>query len=94
MTLHNKDSAVKFNTREECQGWIGDRIIRFKLRMVKVPVIGSPGDVTYEPQKCEGAIISKSIDGFKLSGTDEPLSKYASPKKEDGTWMAVMNVRG
>ena len=93
MTLHAKDSATKFATKPECQAWIDDRVVRFKLRMVKAQVAGSPGETTYVPQKCEGAVISKSIDGFKPSGTDEPLSNYAAPQRDGGVWLAIMNVK-
>jgi len=98
MTLHDKDKAVKFDTRKECQEWIDARVVRFKLRMVKMrmPAKPLPNEAdTYEyiPKKTDGKIINTLAEDFAPSGTDEPLGNYAEPVQSDGKWMAVMKVR-
>lgn len=92
MDIHDEDQAAKFDTRQECKEWIDDRVVRFKLKMVKAQT-RTPGEFTFVPQKFGGTIHCESAEGFKSSGTDEPLSNYAEPVKKDGKWMAVMKVR-
>lgn len=92
MKIHNAD-ATSFDTKAECQAWIDDRIVRFKL-------IASHGKdkngkiVVGALQKTEGRILNKTIEGFKEQAYDEPLTNYAEPVKEDDKWLAVMQVRG
>lgn len=85
------ENANQFESREECLKWIDERIVRFKLRMTKV-MTNTPGEFTYAPQKEQGKIMSTLAEGFKKSGTDEPLSNYASPIKKGGKWLAVMKL--
>jgi hypothetical protein len=91
MELHEKEGAVKFDSRKECQEWIDERVVRFKLRMVKAAT-ATPGEYTFVPQKCDGQIVHTKTEDFKKSATDEPLKNYASPLKDDGKWLAVMKV--
>jgi hypothetical protein len=86
------ENANQFDDREACLQWIDDRVVRFKLRMVKAAT-QTPGEFTYIPQKEEGKIVNTLAEGFKESGTDEPLSNYASPVKQDGKWLAVMMMQ-
>jgi hypothetical protein len=92
MTLHETENAAKFDTKQECQAWIDDRIVRFKLRMMKAAT-QTPGEFTYVPKKEQGMIICKLNEDFKKSGTDEPLSNYAEPVKQEKTWLAIMRVQ-
>ena len=85
-------SVAKFDSKKECQEWIDDRIVRFKLRMIKAQT-QTPGEFTYVPKKEQGMIICKSNEDFKESGTDEPLSNYAEPVKQDANWLAIMRVQ-
>ena len=91
MKLHNENSAPRFDTKDECWQWIDQRVVRFKLKMVKAQT--SDGNFTFLPQKCDGKIINTSIDGFKEDGTDEPLRNYAAPAKLDNKWLAVMRLQ-
>lgn len=97
MKLHDTDNANEFETRKACQDWINNRVVRFKLRMtrMRLPVSTDPtGDAfEYVPRKTDGKIIDKTADGFKPSGTDEPLKNYAEPVQNGGVWVAVMRVR-
>jgi hypothetical protein len=94
MELHDTETAVKFGTRKDCQQWIDERVIRFKLKMVKVGHPDLARGVTFVPQKCDGEIVHRLEEGFRESGTDEPLGNYAAPSKHDGQWMAVMGLQG
>jgi len=85
------ENAAKFDTQEACLAWIDERIVRFKLRMVKTHT-ETPGNYTYVPQKCEGSIVSTLNEGFKAQEFDEPLELYAAPTEQDGKWLAVMKV--
>ena len=53
----------------------------------------TPGEFTHVPRKCEGKIISTLSEGFRESGTDEPLKNYAAPVKRGDKWLAVMELR-
>ena len=93
MAIHDTETANKFDTRIECRSWINDRVVRFKLKMVKAQVPNEPDRFTYVPQKFDGKIVDTQVDGFKETSGDEPLSKYASPTKEGAKWMAVMRLQ-
>jgi len=92
MPLHDTENAVKFSSKQECRTWISERIVRFKLRMVKVQT-QTPGEFAYAPQKESGKIFCTSDDDFVKSGTDEPLKNYAEPIKQGDEWMAIMRVQ-
>jgi hypothetical protein len=92
MDIHDTETADKFDTKDECRQWINDRVVRFKLRMVRART--PEGKLTYIPQKCDGKIVVITSEGFKRSGTDEPLSNYAAPMRQDDKWFAVMKLRG
>lgn len=93
MALHATKTASKFDTREACRNWINDRVVRFKLKMVKARVSDNPDKFTYIPQKFDGKIINTKSGEFKETAGDEPLGKYASPTKENNKWMAVMRLQ-
>jgi len=93
MAVRNADAATKFDSREQCQAWINSRVVRFKLKMVKAQIAGSPGEITFVPQKCDGKIVDTASDGFTASGTDEPLANYAAPELHNDKWVAVMKLR-
>jgi hypothetical protein len=88
----SSEPANTFDTRDDCLEWINDRIVRFKLKMVAART--PAGDPTYVPQKIDGRIHDSTAEGFKESGTDEPLSNYAAPKKQDNKWVAYMKLQG
>lgn len=94
MELYDTKTASKFKTQSECRSWIKDRIVRFRLKMIRTPVSGTKLKFTYVPQKFDGKIINIGSDGFKELVGDEPLNKYASPVKKDGKWLAVMHLQG
>jgi len=92
MTLHDQDTATKFETKEECLQWINDRVVRFKLKIG----LGKDKDGKTVPgqlRKADGKILNTKAEGFQPGGTDEPLDNYASPEKRDDVWMAIMKVR-
>jgi len=91
MTLHDVENAATFDTKAECLQWIDDRIVRFKLKMV--PAVTTEGKATFVPQKVEGKIMNTTIESFENSGTDEPLSNYAVPRKSGDLWLAVMDLQ-
>lgn len=96
MKLYGSENATKFDSKEACQAWIGARVVRFKLRMVKT-LIKDPhrgNSVTFMPKKCDGKILDTTVSDFKPSGTDEPLEYYAEPTKQDGKWVAMMRLQG
>lgn len=90
MTLHDAETAEQFDSKKDCQSWINERVVRFKLKMVPHSI---DGEMTFVPQKCDGQIISTESEDFKSMATDEPLKHYAEPLKKDDRWMAVMRVR-
>jgi len=91
MTIQT-ENATQFDDRESCHQWINDRVVRFKLRMMKSRT-ETPGKFTYVPRKEQGQIVNTLDEGFKESGTDEPLSNYAAPVKKDDKWLAVMQMQ-
>ena len=93
MELYDAETANKFKSRPECQSWIKDRIVRFRLKMIKTRVPGVEVKFTYVPQKFDGKIININSDGFEDLVGDEPLNKYASPVKKAGEWLAVMRLQ-
>ena len=86
------DGAELFDDRVACQRWIDERVVRFKLKMVRART--PDGEETYIPQKFGGRLVNTKAEDFKASGTDEPLSNYASPVRQDDKWMAVMRLQG
>jgi hypothetical protein len=92
MKLHGEDQAEHFDTRGECQQWINDRIVRFKLKIANGR--DKDGNFACGPlRKTDGRILNTTAEGFKGGGIDEPLSNYAEPVQRDGKWLPVMRVR-
>jgi len=94
MEVHDTENAARFDTKDECLGWIKDRIVRFKLKIAH----GVDRDGNFavgQLQKADGRIFVTTEEGFKPTSLDEPLANYASPlKQEDESWIAVMEMTG
>jgi len=94
MELHNEENAVYFDTKDECQGWIQTRIVRFKLRIAH----GKDKDGNFavgQLQKADGRIFVTTAEDYKVTSLDEPLSNYAAPlQQESKKWVAVMEMQG
>ena len=101
----NKPQAVGgpqlFNSREECQGWIDSRVIRFSYSIGKAALPGIktakqtyiPDMWTTEFQKDGGIVLDPSAADFVKKDGDEPLSKYAKPVRNGKSWVAFMGTK-
>jgi hypothetical protein len=88
MALYDEDKASTFNTRAECQEWIKDRVIRFKLAMGNV--MFEDGVAGLSQRKADGRILNIKSEGYKSGALDEPLKKYAKPVRSGTKWLAAM----
>jgi hypothetical protein len=94
MEIHDTENADHFDTKDECLGWIADRIVRFKLKIAH-GVDRNGNFAVGQLQKSDGRIFVTTAEGFKTTSLDEPLAKYAAPhKQENEKWIAVMEMRG
>jgi hypothetical protein len=92
MELYDAENATRFDTKVECESWISDRVVRFKLKVVHGK--DQSGNFALGTmQKSDGRIVVMSSDEFKLTSLDEPLANYAfALEQEDKTWLAVMGM--
>jgi hypothetical protein len=101
----NKPEAVggpqTFKSREECQGWIDSRVIRFSYSIAKAQLPGIKTDTkTYVPdmwttefQKDGGIVLNPSAAGYEKKDGDEPLNNYAKPVRQGKSWIAFMGTK-
>lgn len=88
MKLYDEAGAKTFATKADCQKWIRDRAVRFKLAVE--PVELPNGETVLTQRKTDGRIVDITADGYKAGGLDEPLKRYAKPVRQGDRWMAVM----
>jgi len=90
MKIHT-ENAQTFDSEQDCQTWIGNRIVRFKLKVQHAQ--DRDGNIAIGAmRKADGRILDKTVDGFNPRPYDEPLDYYAEPVKTEDKWLAVMKV--
>ena len=75
-------------TREACQEWIDQRVMRFKNYFVHFQ--RPNGEFTCALQRGEGSVVDTKAASYKKDAFDEPLSRMAKPARDGEVWRAVI----